>query len=265
MTGAVRRERVDEGVLLLTIDRPHVRNALNLETALEVAEALDELDGDADLRVGVITGAGGTFCAGMDLKDFAATGQRPEVPGRGFAGLTRHPGRKPLIAAVEGHAVGGGLEVVLACDLAVAAADAVFALPEARLGLIAGSGGLLHFGRRLPRVIALELGLTGRSFSAAEAQGWGLLNRVTPPGGALEAARELARAVLASAPLSIEMTKHLISGPVADLSWDEAFAAQDRILELLAASADAHEGATAFLERRAPQWTGRRPAGMDVE
>lgn len=261
MTGAVRRESVD-GVLVVTIDRPLVRNSLDLDAAVEFAAALDELDESDTLRVAVITGAGGTFCAGMDLKAFAATGLRPEVPGRGFAGITRRPPRKPVIAAVEGHAVGGGLEVVLSCDLVVAASDAVFALPEARRGLVAGSGGLLRLPRRVPVNVAMELGLTGRPFSAQEAHAWGLVNRVADPGHALDAALELAREILAAAPLSVETTKRLIAGPAAALPWDEAFAEQDRLLDLLAASDDAHEGAAAFVDRRPPIWTGRRPAGL---
>lgn len=262
MSGSVRRERID-GVLVVTIDRQRVRNALDYAAAIEFAAALDELDGSDDLRIAVLTGSGGTFCAGMDLKAFAATGRRPEVPGRGFAGITRDPPRKPVIAAVEGHAVGGGLEVVLCCDLVVAASDAVFALPEARRGLIAGSGGLLRLPRRVPVNVAMELALTGRSFSADEAHTWGMVNRVTEPGRALGTALDLAHEVLASAPLSVETTKRIIAGPVTSLPWDEAFAEQDRLLELLAGSEDAREGAAAFVERRPPRWTGSRPSATD--
>ena len=264
MTDSVRRDRVD-GVLVVTIDRPQVRNSLDLDSAVEFAAALDELDETDELRVAVITGAGGSFCAGMDLKAFATTGLRPEVPGRGFAGITRRPPRKPVIAAVEGHALGGGLEVVLSCDLVVAAADAVFAMPEAKRGLIAGSGGLLRLPRRMPLNVAMELGLTGRPFTAQEAHGWGLVNRVAESGAALEAALALAAEVLAAAPLSVELTKQLLTGPAAVLPWGEAFAEQDRLLDLLAASDDAREGAAAFIEKRPPAWTGRRPAGLDGE
>ena len=261
MNEQVRADRHD-GVLVITIDRPQVRNSLDLAAALEFAEALDVLDADDDVRVAVITGAGGTFCSGMDLKAFAATGLRPEVPGRGFAGITRQPPRKPTIAAVEGHAVGGGLEVVLCCDLVVAATDAAFALPEARRGLIAGSGGLLRLPTRVPRNVAMELGLTGRVFSAPEAHAWGLVNRLADRGRALEGAMALAAEVLGSAPLSVEVTKELIAGATASLAWDDAVAEQDRLLELLAGSDDAREGAAAFVEKRPPRWSGHRPPGM---
>ncbi len=245
--------QVSDGVLQITIDRPQVRNAIDWQTAQEVAAALDLLDANPDIGIGILTGAGAHFSAGMDLKAFAETGKRPEVEGRGLAGLTRVSPSKPLIAAVEGFAVGGGFELVLACDMVVAAENAVFSLPEAKRGLFAGSGGLLRLPHRVPAPIAMELALTGRTFTVTEAHQWGLINRITPAGQATEGARQLAREVVANAPMSIVYSKHLLTH-TANLSWDHAMAEQDRMIEELAQSADAREGARAFVERRAPQW-----------
>lgn len=183
MSDVVRTEYAD-GVAVITLDRPESRNAVNRAVSEGVAAALDELDSRDDLTVGIVTGAGGTFCAGMDLKAFLA-GERPGIDGRGFAGLTDAPPRKPLIAAVEGHALAGGCEVVLACDLVVAAEDARFGLPEVKRGLVAAAGGLLRLPHRLPYQIAMELALTGAFLDAPKAHAYGLVNRLTEPGGAL--------------------------------------------------------------------------------
>ncbi|MEQ4498303.1 crotonase/enoyl-CoA hydratase family protein [Nocardioides kribbensis] len=242
-------------VRVVTLDRPAVRNALDLPTATALAEALDGLDDDPGLAVGVLTGAGGHFCAGMDLKAFLATGQRPEVPGRGL-GFTRRPPVKPLVAAVEGTALAGGFEIVLACDLVVAALDARLGLPEARLGLVAGAGGLLRLSARVPRAVAMRCALTGEPFSAQEAERWGLVNEVTPPGEALDRALALARQVAASAPGSLRASKELLDRRLAPSADDVA--RQDELLEALAASDDAREGARAFAEKRPPVW-GRTP------
>ena len=253
-TEPVRTERPADGVLLITIDRPDRRNAVDGATSRALAAALDQLDGDPDLAVGVLTGAGGTFCAGMDLRAFL-DGDAPEVPGRGFGGLTEAPPAKPLIAAVEGYALAGGCELVLACDLVVAAADATFGLPEVGLGLVAGSGGLLRLPHRIPRARAAELALTGDRFTAAEAHEWGLVNRVVASGGAQEAAVELAGRIARNAPLALAATKRLLAA--ADLPADEALARQQAELAAVKASEDAQEGARAFAEKRAPRWTGR--------
>ena len=244
---------ISDGVMVITIDRPEVRNALDWKTAHEVAQALDLLDMDHGVRVGILRGSGPCFSAGMDLKAFAATGRRPEVEGRGLAGLTRMSPRKPLIAAVEGFAVGGGFELVLACDMVVAASDAYFALPEAKRGLLAGSGGLLRLPHRVPPPIAMELALTARTFSAQEADKWGLLNRICDPGTALKVAHELARTIALNAPLSIEYGKHLLTH-TASLPLAVGMDEQDRLLEQIVETADAREGALAFVEKRAPQW-----------
>jgi enoyl-CoA hydratase len=254
VTDAVQTGDAD-GVLLITINRPEARNAVNAEVARGVAAAIDALDERDDLRVGVITGAGGTFCAGMDLKGFLA-GERPAIPGRGFAGLTEAPPAKPLIAAVEGYALAGGCEIALSCDLVVAADNAKFGLPEVKRGLVSAAGGLLRLPRRIPYQVAMELALTGEFLDAPRAHHFGLVNRLTEPGGALAAARELAAAVAANGPLAVRATKSVIAS--AD-SWpaDEFWSRQQAIVEPVFTSADAREGALAFAEKRPPRWTGR--------
>lgn len=246
--------RVDGGVMTLTIDRPEQRNAMTLDAADRIAAALTELDRDPALTVAVLTGRGGTFCAGMDLKRFLA-GEKAHVPGRGFGGLVEHPPRKPLIAAVEGWALGGGFELVLACDLVVAAHGARFGLPEVTRGLIARAGGAVRLPRRLPRAIALELLLTGAPLTAERAERYGLVNRVVPDGQALDAALELAAGIAGNAPLAVAAAKSLA---VDSADWPEAelFTRQAHYTEAVFASADAQEGARAFAEQRAPRWTG---------
>lgn len=248
----VRTERIG-GTLLITIDRPEARNAINAAVARGVADALDTLDVDDGLRVGVLTGAGGTFCAGMDMRA-ALAGESPEIPGRGLAGLTEAELGKPLVAAVEGAALGGGFELALACDLVVAAEDAMFGLPEVRRGLIAAGGGVLRLPRRLPFPVAMELLLTGEPVDGRHAGRWGLANRVVPAGEAVTVALELAARIGANAPLALSAVKRVVG--LVDAAPD-AVAAQRDLMRLLLASADAREGMTAFAERRAPQWTGR--------
>ena len=241
-------------VLLIAINRPERRNAVNRAVSLAMADALDLLDGDAGLRAGIVTGRGGNFCSGMDLKAFV-DGERPELEGRGFAGLCEAPPQKPLIAAVEGYALAGGFELALACDLIVAADNAVFGLPEVARGLVAGSGGLLRLGRRMPAGIALEYALTGAPMPAATAREWGLVNRLVPSGTALDAALELAGEIAANAPLSTAMTKRIMRE---SRLWpdDEMFALQSPLSESVISSQDAQEGARAFAEKRAPKWSG---------
>jgi len=247
-------ERRDE-VLVVTIDRPHVRNAVNGAVAEGIAAALDELDGDDDLRVGVITGSGGFFSAGMDLKAFRE-GEQPHVDGRGFAGIVERPADKPLIAAIEGFAVAGGLEVALACDLIVAATGARLGVPEVKRGLVAAGGALLRLPARLPRAVVMELALTGEPMLAERAAELGLVNRLTEPGEALGEAVRLARAIAANAPLAVAATKAILD---AAPSWpaDEAWARQRDVVAPVFASEDAQEGARAFGEKRPPVWRGR--------
>ena len=254
MTDAVQTEDAD-GVLVITINRPEARNAVNAEVASGIAAAVDDLDARDDLRAGVITGAGGTFCAGMDLKAFL-TGERSSLPGRGFGGITQAPPAKPMIAAVEGYALAGGCEIALSCDLVVAAENAKFGLPEVKRGLVAGAGGLLRLPRRIPYQVAMELALTGGFLDAPRGHHFGLVNRLTEPGGALAAALEFAAAIAANGPLAVLATKKIIAeadGWPAGEFWER----QGVLIEPVFRSDDAREGARAFAEKRPPRWTGR--------
>lgn len=245
----------EDGVQIITINRPEARNAMTLAAATAIAAALDELDDRADLRIGILTGAGGTFCAGMDLKGFLR-GERPSLPGRGFGGLTRKPPRKPLIAAVEGYALAGGFELVLACDLVVAAESAQFGVPEVKRGLAATAGGLVRLPRQLPYRIALELALTGDMFPAKRAYEYGLINRLTPTGEALAEARRLAQTIAANGPLSVAASKRVIVESQ-DWSSEEVWDRQAALTEHVFTSADAREGSAAFAEKRKPVWQGK--------
>ena len=240
-------------VLTITIDRPRVRNAV--DRAAAIAAGLDRLDAEEGLVVGILTGAGGTFCSGMDLKAFL-TGERPEVAGRGLVGLTETPPARPLIAAVEGWALAGGCEIALACDLIVAADDARFGLPEVRRGLVAGSGGLVRLPQRIPVQIAMELALTGAPLSAIDAHRWGLVNRLTPPGGALEGARALAAEIAVNAPLAVQLSKRILR-EAAEWPAAEVWSRQNPLVADVLATDDAAEGARAFAEKRPAVWTGR--------
>ncbi len=254
LTDAVLVERAD-GVMTITINRPEVKNAVNGAVSYGVCAALDTLDHDPDLRVGILTGAGGTFCSGMDLKAFLA-GEMTRVAHRGIMGLAMTPPRKPLIAAVEGYALAGGFEAVLACDLLVAARDARFGLPEAKRGLAAMAGGMIRLPRLIPPRIAMELVLTGEMIGAERLAELGLVNRLTEPGSALDEARRLAAQVAACAPLSVEAGKQVINEQV-DWPVAEMFDRQARITGHILGSDDAREGAAAFAEKRPPAWKGR--------
>ena len=247
---------VADGIMTITINRPEARNAINHEAAQALAAALDRLDSDDSVRIGVLTGANNTFSSGMDLKAFAATGQRPYVEGRGFGGLTEAPPKKPLIAAVEGYALAGGCELALACDLIVASRAANFGLPEVKRGLVAGAGGMMRLPRRLPYHIAMEIVLTGDMFPAERAHGFGLVNRLSEPGQALADAQALARTIVANGPLSVQTAKRIVSES-GDWSREEMFDRQRPLVAHIFTSADAKEGATAFAEKRAPVWQGK--------
>src|SRR4051794_12619374 len=226
----IRFEACDR-VALITIDRPQRRNAIDLPTAAALADALEELDTKHDLFVGVLTGAGGSFCAGMDLKALnAAGGGRPYTESRGMFGIVERPPRKPLIAAVEGHALGGGFEIALACDLIVAAENASFGLPEVKRGLIASAGGVIRLPRRIPSAVALELVLTGEPLPASRAHELGLVNRLCAPGTAQDVALELADQIALNAPLAVCAAKW-IHHSSAELSIAEAFLRQQHTVE----------------------------------
>lgn len=246
---------IDDGLVVITINRPEAKNAVNRAVSFGVCAAVDLLDSRDDLRVGILTGAGGTFCAGMDLKAFLR-GEQIRVDGRGLMGIAMTPPKKPLIAAVEGYALAGGCEAMLACDLAVAARDAKFGIPEVKRGLAAGAGGLLRLPRLIPPRIAMELALTGDMLDAERAAALGLVNIVTEPGQALAEARRLAARIIANAPLSVAVSKRVI---VEQRDWplDEMFARQQALTGPVIASEDAREGAAAFAEKRAPNWKGR--------
>jgi enoyl-CoA hydratase len=253
MADEVRVEEHDR-ILVITINRPRARNAINAAVTEGVAAALDLLDERKDLSLGILTGAGGTFCAGMDLKAFLA-GEVVSIPGRGLAGMTERPPRKPMIAAVEGYALAGGCELALACDLVVASEEAKFGIPEVKRGLVAAAGGLLRLPRRIPPQLAMEYALTGDFFSAADARRYGLVNHLSKPGQALDGAFALAERITANAPLAVQATKEIITR-AADWRSDEAFTRQQAVVQPVFQSADAQEGARAFAEKRAPVWRG---------
>ena len=255
MTDDVLVEQRDR-ILLITINRPAARNAIDAAVTKGVAAALDDLDGRNELSIGILTGAGGTFCAGMDLKAFLR-GENVVLPGRGLAGLTEAPPKKPLIAAVEGYALAGGCELVLACDLVVAAENATFGIPEVKRGLVAAAGGLIRLPRRIPPQVAMEYAPTGDFFSAADGRRYGLVNQVTEPGGALAGALELAERITANAPLAIAATKEIITGS-ADWTSGDMWRRQEDLVRPILDSADAREGASAFAGKRAPVWRGER-------
>lgn len=244
----------DGHVLVITICRPEMRNAIDHATSVAIAQAMDLLDGEPQLTVAVLTGAGNHFCSGMDLKAFLR-GERVELPDRGLAGMIQTPPRKPVIAAVEGFALAGGCEIALACDMIVAAENAQFGLPEVKRGLMAGSGGLIRLPQRIPRQIAMQYALTGDMMSASEARQWGLVNQLTTPGEALNNAVALAHRIAANAPLAVQLSKQVVSD---SLNWsaDERWVKQNALLETVIQSQDAREGAIAFSEKRAPKWTG---------
>jgi enoyl-CoA hydratase len=246
-----RRGRVG----LITLNRPDARNSVDAALAQGIAAALEQLDGDAELQVGVITGAGKGFCAGMDLKAFVR-GESPHVEGRGFAGITQRSATKPLIAAIEGFAVAGGLEVALSCDLIVAARGAKLGIPEVKRSLVAAGGALLRLPRRIPYHAAMEMALTGDPITAERGHELGLVNRLAEPGAAVDTALELAETVARNAPLALAASKRIV---LESPGWaaDEVWQRQGEIAGPVFVSEDAREGATAFAEKREPAWKGR--------
>jgi len=245
---AVRTE-IHGRILVITLNRPQARNAMNGGVVAGVIEAFDRLDSDDTLSVGVLTGAGSGFCSGMDLKAFALEG----TPAGGDR-LLEHGCRKPLIAAIEGFAMAGGLELALLCDLLVAGEGAKFGIPEVRVGLFAAGGALVRLPSRLPYAIAAEMALTADSFSAQTAHNYGLVNRVVPDGGAFSEALQLAERVARNAPLAVAASKEILR-LAPGRSEAELFELQKPMFKRVFRSQDAKEGPRAFAEKRAPRWS----------
>jgi len=242
-------------VAVITLNRPGSMNAVNAALSRALGDALAELADDPGLRVGIVTGAGRAFCAGADLNELAA-GRSVYDEGhldRGFAGMVRHFVDKPLIAAVNGVALGGGTEIVLACDMAVMAEDASLGLPEVKHGLVAAAGGLLRLNRQIPPKIAAEVVFTGDPLDAAAALRWGLVNRVVPADEVVATALALAQKIAANAPLALRASKRIIAQSASGSDWDPTVW-EVNLAEAAAirTSRDAREGATAFAEKRAP-------------
>jgi crotonobetainyl-CoA hydratase len=259
--GAVLTERRGD-VLVVTINRPEARNCVNGAVSVGVGDALQQAQDDADVRAVVITGAGDkSFCAGADLKAISRRENiyHPDHAEWGFAGYVRHFIDKPTIAAVNGTALGGGTELALASDLVVAAQRAQFGLPEVKVGLIAGAGGVFRVVQQLPRKVGMQMVLTGEPISAAEAAKWGLINQVVPDGTVLAAALALAERVTVNAPLSVQASKRIAYGaddnviPDEEPDWDRT----TREFGTLLRTEDAKEGPLAFAEKRPPVWKAR--------
>jgi len=244
-----------DGIATFRINRPEARNAISLSLAQEISEAMHDFERNPEARVGILTGTNQFFSAGMDLKGFLR-GELPIIEGKGFAGFIESPPSKPLIAAVEGFALAGGFEMVLACDLIVAAENAFFGLPEVTRGIVASAGGLLKLPRQIPHHIAMELILTGSHWSASEAFRYGLINRLTPEGSALEEAQTLATVIALNAPLALATSKKVITQSV-DWPATEEYKRQLLLIDPVRKSVDAQEGSKAFIEKRPPRWTGK--------
>ncbi len=238
-------------VLLITLNRPDAMNAINTELAQGLLAAVRQLDGDDGLTAGVLTGAGRGFCAGMDLKAFVAEG----TP-KGMVELFAEGATKPLVAAIEGFALAGGLELALACDLLVAAENVRIGIPEAGVGLFAGGGALLRLPSRIGHMRAMELALTADPITAQQAHEWGLVARVTAPGEAVEGALQLAERIARNAPLAVAASKQIING-THGLTDADAWRYQQPLFESVFGSEDAKEGSTAFAEKRPPVWRGK--------
>ena len=243
-------------VAIITLNRPEARNAVSQQLAEDLEAAIDRLESDADLWIGILCGNGPSFCAGADLKAIASGSARLSTERGGFAGLVRRTRIKPLIAAVEGPAVAGGTEIVLSCDLVVASSVARFGLPEVKRSLVANAGGLFRLPRALPRNVAMELALTGEDLSAESAHLYGLVNRLVKPGQALDTALELAEAINANAPLAVRASRRVVLAAHL-LEDDDAFALAADATREVVGTQDFREGPRAFVEKRAPRWTGR--------
>lgn len=245
----------ENGVMVFEMNRPEARNAMNKSMAEAISVALDKFEADDEARVAVLTGAGGTFCSGMDLKGFLR-GETPFVKDRGFGALTQYTPTKPIIAAVEGYALAGGFELMISCDLVVAAEDAQFGIPEVKRSLVAAAGGVIKLPEQISPRLAMELALTGDFISAARAYEIGLINEVVPSGQAVAGAKKLAGRIAGNGPLAVAASKKILRESSA---WekDKIWGLQDDITKSVFSSQDAIEGATAFAEKRKPIWKGK--------
>ncbi|HZU80196.1 MAG TPA: crotonase/enoyl-CoA hydratase family protein [Acidimicrobiales bacterium] len=253
---AVERERRGH-VEILTINRPEARNAINGDVTAAMGAALDACADDDDCWVVVLTGSGDkSFSAGMDLKAFASGQGAGIIDANGFGSITRRRFAKPIIAAVNGTCLAGGCEIMLSCDLVVAADHAVFGIPEVKRGLVAGAGGLVRLPRRIPRAVALELALTGEPMNADRAYQIGLVNKVVPAADLMKEAVALAELIADNAPLAVRTSKKVVIES-ADLSEEDAWKLNDGSFAEIFSSADAMEGAVAFAEKRKPNWQGK--------
>jgi len=244
----------DGNVAIVTINRPEAKNAINRAAAEGIAAAVDEVERRKDVAVAILTGAGNTFCAGMDLKAFLA-GEQVRIEGRGFGGLCQAKLIKPMIAAVEGYALAGGFELALACDLIVASEAAKFGLPEVKRGLVANAGGLVRLPKQLPRRIATAMILTGDLVTSAYLEKYGLINSLTPAGGALAEAKKIAHVIAANGPMAIAAARKVLEDSQ-DWAVSDMFEKQNLITLPVFKSNDAREGATAFAQKRSPVWSG---------
>lgn len=245
---------IQDGVIIVTINRPEAKNAMTKSASEGILAAMQQLDSDSSLNAAIITGAGGSFCSGMDLKGFLK-GESPSIKGYGFGGMTIKGPEKPVIAAIEGYALAGGMELAIACDMRVANSKAQFGIPETKRGLVAGAGGLLHLAGIVGKGVAMELALTGDFIDAKRAYEIGFVNRLTD-GDALEEAMKLATSVAANGPMALKITKNIINSRpdwTSETMWDE----QQKLLTPVFTSEDAREGAAAFAEKRKPVWTGK--------
>ena len=248
---------IDGRVAVIRLNRTEARNAINGEMARSIEAALDRLEDDDDLWVGILTHEGSVFCAGADLKEIAAGRMSELVTERGgFGGIVLRERTKPLIAAVDGHAVAGGTEIALACDLRVASTVSVFGIPEVKRSLVAAAGGLVRLPRVLPPAIAMELAVTGDTLSAERAHHFGMINEICEPGQSVATARALAARITANAPLAVRQSRQLILD-APNQSDREGITAAGRVMVELSHTEDFAEGPRAFIEKRPPEWTGR--------
>lgn len=245
---------VRDNVMILTLNRPEAKNAFNAALSQALSDALDRFEADPKLCVGVLTGAGGSFSTGMDLKGLLS-GEKSFTQKRGGFGIMKLPPSKPLIAAVEGYAVAGGLELALSCDLIIATEDSKLGLPEVKRGLVAVGGGLFRLPRRIPYHVVMELALTGELHPAQRFLEWGLVSKVVPRGAALDSALALAQKIAANGPLAVAATKQILA-KAHEWSEEAAWSEQNKIARPALRSKDAAEGARAFAEKRPPVWRG---------